>query len=52
MVERGERKVSLTPIYTTKTDDICVKWFYLMMGVHISCFFTFKVHEKTNVNSD
>jgi len=49
MIERGERersldfdgkerKISLIPIYTTKTVDIYVQWFYLMSRVYISCY--------------
>jgi hypothetical protein len=34
-----ERKMSLTQISVTKTVDLCVKWFHLMMRVHISFYF-------------
>ena len=32
-------------------NDIYVKWFYLMRKVHVMCFFTFKVCEKTYMGS-
>ena len=34
-----ERKMMLTLIYATKMVDVYVKWFHLMRGVHIMCFF-------------
>jgi len=34
-----EKKMSLTPIYATKTIDVCVKLFYLTREVHIMCVF-------------
>jgi len=62
LVERGEkegsldsdgreRNLSLTPIYTTKIRDFCVKLFHLMRRVHIICFDTLNVREKTYMSS-
>jgi len=41
-----ERNMLLTLIYATKMDDICVKLFHLMRGIHIRCFCSLKVREK------